>query len=174
MSSQQPEPQHLHTRDCGFVGHRAVTEPLASVQHSWPQHQVSPVSPTPGVSGGAVMGGPRRTDKRGRFMWTSTLSQGAAGGSQGSMAMKFRPPKETPREETKGKLPCAEATSVQQVPDTTSDCGGRRMPPFLTSFHFLSQLKLYIHSAVFCDNKVRYFILWLEILIQAGYNHLAC
>ena len=70
-----------------------------------------------GVSpvGGAVMGGPRRTDKRGRFMWTSTLSQGAAGGSQGSMAMKFRPPKETPREETKGKLPCAEATSVQQV-----------------------------------------------------------
>ena len=48
-------------------------------------------------------------------MWTSTLSQGAAGGSQGSMAMKFRPPKETPREETKGKLPCAEATSVQQV-----------------------------------------------------------
>ena len=72
------------------------------------QHQVSPV-------GGVVMGGPRRTDKRGRFMWTSTLSQGAAGGSQGSMAMKFRPPKETPREETKGKLPCAEATSVQQV-----------------------------------------------------------
>ena len=99
------------------------------------------------------MGGPRRTDKRSKFMWTSTLSQGAAGGSQGSMAMKFRPPKETPREETKGKLPCAEATSVQQVPDTTSDCGGRRIPPFLTSLHFLSQLKLYIYSAVFCANK---------------------
>lgn len=29
--------------------------------------------------------------------------------------LKFRPPTETPRENTKGKLPCAEATTIQQV-----------------------------------------------------------
>ena len=53
----------------------------------------------------------RDRDKKSKIMWTTTLAQ-----NNGSAAgMKFRPPKETPREETKGKLPCAEATSVQQV-----------------------------------------------------------
>ena len=51
-----------------------------------------------------------KRDKKSKIIWTSTVSQ-----SHGAVAMKFRPPKETPREETKGKLPCAEATSVQQV-----------------------------------------------------------
>ena len=51
-----------------------------------------------------------KRDKKSKIIWTSTVSQ-----SPGAVAMKFRPPKETPREETKGKLPCAEATSVQQV-----------------------------------------------------------
>ena len=51
-----------------------------------------------------------KRDKKSKIIWTTTVSQ-----SPGSVAMKFRPPKETPREETKGKLPCAEATSVQQV-----------------------------------------------------------
>ena len=31
------------------------------------------------------------------------------------MALKFRPARETPKEATRGKLPCAEAASVQQV-----------------------------------------------------------
>ena len=51
-----------------------------------------------------------KRDKKSKIIWTSSVSQ-----SSGNVAMKFRPPKETPREETRGKLPCAEATSVQQV-----------------------------------------------------------
>ena len=51
-----------------------------------------------------------KRDKKSKMIWTTTVSP-----SPGSVAMKFRPPKETPREETRGKLPCAEATSVQQV-----------------------------------------------------------
>ena len=51
-----------------------------------------------------------KRDKKSKIIWTSSVSP-----SSGNVAMKFRPPKETPREETRGKLPCAEATSVQQV-----------------------------------------------------------
>ena len=50
-----------------------------------------------------------KRDKKNKIIWTSTTSQ------SGSAAMKYRPSRETPREETKGKLPCAEAASVQQV-----------------------------------------------------------
>jgi len=50
--------------------------------------------------------------EKSKIIWTSTVSQSP---SSGSVAMKFRPPKETPKEATKGKLPCAEAVSVQQV-----------------------------------------------------------
>ena len=32
-----------------------------------------------------------------------------------SSSMKFRPPKETPKDMTKGTMPCAEAVSVQQA-----------------------------------------------------------
>lgn len=48
--------------------------------------------------------------EKSKIIWTSTIQQ-----TPGSVAMKFRPPKETPKESTKGKLPCAEALSVQQV-----------------------------------------------------------
>ena len=47
-----------------------------------------------------------KRDKKNKIIWS--------GGGSGA-AMKYRPPRETPREETKGKLPCAEAASVQQV-----------------------------------------------------------
>ena len=52
-----------------------------------------------------------KRDKKNKIIWTSSSSSGQAGGA----AMKYRPARETPREETKGKLPCAEAASVQQV-----------------------------------------------------------
>ena len=48
--------------------------------------------------------------EKSKIIWTSTIQQ-----TPGSVAMKFRPPKETPKECTKGKLPCADALSVQQV-----------------------------------------------------------
>jgi len=48
--------------------------------------------------------------EKSKIIWTSTVAQ-----TPGSVAMKFRPPKETPKEATKGKLPCAGAVSVQQV-----------------------------------------------------------
>ena len=51
-----------------------------------------------------------KRDKKNKIIWSSSSSP-AGGGA----AMKYRPPRETPREETKGKLPCAEAASVQQV-----------------------------------------------------------
>ena len=51
-----------------------------------------------------------KRDKKNKIIWT-----GGGTGASGSVAMKYRPPRETPREETKGKLPCAEAASVQQV-----------------------------------------------------------
>lgn len=51
-----------------------------------------------------------KRDKKNKVIWTSSSS-----GTPGSVAMKYRPPRETPREETRGKLPCAEAASVQQV-----------------------------------------------------------
>ena len=53
-----------------------------------------------------------KRDKKNKIIWTSSSSSQAGGA-----AMKYRPPRETPREETKGKLPCAEAASVQQVGD---------------------------------------------------------
>jgi len=52
-----------------------------------------------------------KRDKKNKIIWTSSTTSSQAGGA----AMKYRPPRETPREETKGKLPCAEAASVQQV-----------------------------------------------------------
>ena len=52
-----------------------------------------------------------RKDKGSKIIWRSSSSLG----SSSSVGMKFRPPRETPREETRGKLPCAEAASVQQV-----------------------------------------------------------
>ena len=52
-----------------------------------------------------------KRDKKNKIIWTSSSTSSQAGGA----AMKYRPPRETPREETKGKLPCAEAASVQQV-----------------------------------------------------------
>lgn len=55
----------------------------------------------------------REREKKSKIIWTSTLSSNGSG--QNSAGMKFRPARETPREETKGKLPCAEAASVQQV-----------------------------------------------------------
>jgi len=58
---------------------------------------------------GGRMVAPKKKEKS-KIIWTSTVSQ-----TPGSVAMKFRPPKETPKEATKGKLPCAEAVSVQQV-----------------------------------------------------------
>jgi len=48
--------------------------------------------------------------EKSKIIWTSTVPQ-----TPGNVAMKFRPPKETPKEMTKGKMPCAEAVSVQQV-----------------------------------------------------------
>ena len=51
-----------------------------------------------------------RKDKGSKVIWRSSSSLGSS-----SVGMKFRPPRETPREETRGKLPCAEAASVQQV-----------------------------------------------------------
>jgi len=53
----------------------------------------------------------RKDSKGSKILWRSSSSLG----SSSSVGMKFRPPKETPREETRGKLPCAEAASVQQV-----------------------------------------------------------
>ena len=55
-----------------------------------------------------------KRDKKNKIIWTSSSTSSQAGGTGGA-AMKYRPPRETPREETKGKLPCAEAASVQQV-----------------------------------------------------------
>ena len=48
--------------------------------------------------------------EKSKIIWTSTIPQ-----ASGAVALKYRPPKETPKELTKGKLPCAEAVSVQQV-----------------------------------------------------------
>ena len=53
----------------------------------------------------------RKDSKGPKILWRSSSSLG----SNSSVGMKFRPPRETPREETRGKLPCAEAASVQQV-----------------------------------------------------------
>merc|ERR1719189_2384795 len=54
-----------------------------------------------------------KRDKKNKIIWTSSSSSSSS--QAGGAAMKYRPPRETPREETKGKLPCAEAASVQQV-----------------------------------------------------------
>lgn len=54
---------------------------------------------------------PLQAKKKGdKKTWSSTLSRNSS-----SVGMKFRPPQETPRELTKGRLPCAEAVSIQQV-----------------------------------------------------------
>jgi len=52
----------------------------------------------------------KRKEKSSKIIWTSTVSP-----APGSVALKFRPARETPKEATRGKLPCAEAASVQQV-----------------------------------------------------------
>ena len=62
-----------------------------------------------------------KRDKKNKIIWTSSSSTSS---QAGGAAMKYRPPRETPREETKGKLPCAEAASVQQVGDTVASKHG--------------------------------------------------